>query len=306
MSDMAVEAIGALVPGGAKQGELIVDPQDGRRLRWIEVGAGRSTVVLEAGLATPGLTWAPILVALAPQCRVVAYDRAGVGASDPTGELTLASQVADAAALIRCLDTGPCILVGHSWGGLLVQLVAWEHPDLVAGLVLVDPTHEETVASLPWPARTAQTVIERSVQVFQKVGLLRRLVRRHVTASAQSATDDPHIQALLTAAWVDTYTGMQVRMTRTERKAAERSIVNIRQRRRVAQFPPVPVTVLSATRGLPKGIRGPWTALQGQVADAAGGDHLVVTGAGHYIHESHPQVVSGAILSHVAASNGPI
>ena len=48
------------------------------------------------------------------------------------------------------------MLAGHSWGGLLAQLVAFSRPDLVAGLVLMDPAHEETIATVPWRFRIAE------------------------------------------------------------------------------------------------------------------------------------------------------
>ena len=41
------------------------------------------------------------------------------------------------------------MLAGHSWGGVLVQMLALRRPDLVAGLVLVDPGHEEMESGLP-------------------------------------------------------------------------------------------------------------------------------------------------------------
>ena len=45
------------------------------------------------------------------------------------------------------------MLAGHSLGGILVQLLAFRRPDLVAGLVLVDPGHEEMESLLPLPLR---------------------------------------------------------------------------------------------------------------------------------------------------------
>jgi pimeloyl-ACP methyl ester carboxylesterase len=45
------------------------------------------------------------------------------------------------------------VLAGHSLGGILVQLLAFRRPDLVAGLVLVDPGHEEMESLLPLPLR---------------------------------------------------------------------------------------------------------------------------------------------------------
>jgi pimeloyl-ACP methyl ester carboxylesterase len=62
------------------------------------------------------------------------------------------------ASVITELASGPCVLAGHSWGGILVQLLAFRRPDLVAGLVLVDPGHEEMDSALPRPARWGMRV----------------------------------------------------------------------------------------------------------------------------------------------------
>jgi pimeloyl-ACP methyl ester carboxylesterase len=45
------------------------------------------------------------------------------------------------------------VLAGHSFGDMLVQLLAFRRPDLVAGLVLVDPGHEEMESGLPLALR---------------------------------------------------------------------------------------------------------------------------------------------------------
>src|SRR6201987_1358218 len=91
---------------------------------------------------------------LAPHVRVAAYDRAGLGGSAPApGLVTIDRQINDLASVITGLAAGPCVLAGHSWGGILVQLLAFRRPDLVAGLVLVDPGHEEMESALPLPVR---------------------------------------------------------------------------------------------------------------------------------------------------------
>ena len=61
--------------------------------------------------------------------------------------------------MITGLAAGPCVLAGHSRGGMLVQLLAFRRPDLVADLVLVDPGHEEMDSALPLPARWGWRVI---------------------------------------------------------------------------------------------------------------------------------------------------
>jgi pimeloyl-ACP methyl ester carboxylesterase len=100
---------------------------------------------------------------LAPHVHAVAYDRAGLGGSDPApGLAVIDRQVDDLASVITGLAAGPCVLAGHSWGGILVQLLAFRRPGLVAGLVLVDPGHEEIESGLPlalrWGWRTIRAV----------------------------------------------------------------------------------------------------------------------------------------------------
>jgi len=91
---------------------------------------------------------------LAPHVRVAAYDRAGLGGSAPApGLVTIDRQIDDLASVITGLAAGPCVLAGHSWGGVLVQLLAFRRPDLAAGLVLVDPGHEEMDSALPLSIR---------------------------------------------------------------------------------------------------------------------------------------------------------
>jgi pimeloyl-ACP methyl ester carboxylesterase len=128
-----------------------VDP--GRRVvRRVEAGAGEPAVVLEAGMNRGAASWRRVMPLLAPHVRVTAYDRAGIGGSDPApGLATIDRQMDDLASVITGVAAGPCVLAGHSMGGVLVQMLAMRRPDLVAGLVLVDPGHEEIENLLPLP-----------------------------------------------------------------------------------------------------------------------------------------------------------
>src|ERR1700733_4163577 len=123
-------------------------------VRRVQAGTGARAVVLEAGLNNAAASWDRVLPLLAPHVRVVAYDRAGLGGSAPAPDLvTIDRQIDDLASVIAGLGAGPCVLAGHSWGGILVQLLAFRRPDLAAGLVLVDPGHEEMKSALPLPVR---------------------------------------------------------------------------------------------------------------------------------------------------------
>lgn len=127
-----------------------------RFIRRLESGAGGPPVVLEAGLNGGADTWQRVIPMLEPYVRVVAYDRAGIGGSDPAPGLpTIERQLDDLTSIITGLDAGPAVLAGHSWGGILVQLLAFRRPELVAGLILVDPGHEQMERGLPLPLQWA-------------------------------------------------------------------------------------------------------------------------------------------------------
>jgi pimeloyl-ACP methyl ester carboxylesterase len=105
-------------------------------------GDGPETVIFEAGLGAGGFIWSSVADQLASTTRVCTYDRAGVGSSRqrPGNPPTSAGAMArEAWALFQAAGLrGPLVLVGHSFGGLIVQLVAAGHPEAVRGVVLVD------------------------------------------------------------------------------------------------------------------------------------------------------------------------
>jgi pimeloyl-ACP methyl ester carboxylesterase len=235
---------------------------------------------------------------VAAHTRVIAYDRAGTGASDPVSPLTVDGEIADLAALVSEAADGRCVLVGHSWGGLLVQMLAFRHPDLVAGLVLVDPADEEILAALPWPMRAAMSAPGNVALLAHRLGLLGRVIRAAFGPFARRLTADPRLQAVILDAYASCYAQRaQVQMLREENRLSTTAIPLIRKIRSSSALPDVPVVVLSATKGLPKGIRGRWTKRQaGLTAMASGGEHIIAADTGHAIHQERPEQVTTAVL----------
>lgn len=116
----------------------------GRALNLHCLGSGEPLVLFEAGGSDWSVIWALVQPAVAKNFRACAYDRAGLGYSDPAFlPRSPAATVKDLKALVVAakLPT-PFILVGHSLGGFIAKLYAALHPDDVAGLVLVDPAEE--------------------------------------------------------------------------------------------------------------------------------------------------------------------
>jgi pimeloyl-ACP methyl ester carboxylesterase len=156
----------AQIPAANTTRELI--DIGGRSLYLERGGAGEPTVVFECGYRNNGQiwsvdklpqTWEPaetprsmVLPGVSAFASVVAYDRPGtfldldnLSRSDPVPmPRSAGDMVADLHALLETAEVpAPYVLVGHSLGGLLTRLYASTHPDSVAGLVQIDPYHEE-------------------------------------------------------------------------------------------------------------------------------------------------------------------
>src|SRR5581483_1918466 len=123
----------------------------GRRLHFQVKGEGAPTVILEAAVFGCSVDYDAIQSEIARFTRVFAYDRAGMGWSDPSpAPRGIRERVDDLRTLLeRAGIEPPYLLVGASAGGLIVELFARSHPEEVVGLVLVDALDEETLARLP-------------------------------------------------------------------------------------------------------------------------------------------------------------
>ena len=119
---------------------------DGRSMRVRTLGVSdagrRPVVVFESGAGTGLNAWSAVLEDVSAFATVVAYDRAGIGASEDDGQPPTPRHVARKlrALLESTAVKPPYVLVGHSWGGLLIRVFAAVYPADVAGLVYVDST----------------------------------------------------------------------------------------------------------------------------------------------------------------------
>jgi pimeloyl-ACP methyl ester carboxylesterase len=106
---------------------------------------------MDAGNGEPCLAWASVQPAVAKFARVCAFDRAGLGWSEPSpNPRTLLSFVNEQHTLLaRAGIEPPYVLVGHSAGGLYARVYAHQYPEEVVGMVLVDAGHEDLDLRLP-------------------------------------------------------------------------------------------------------------------------------------------------------------
>lgn len=105
-------------------------------------GQGRPVVFIDTGWGDTAEGWQLLQGEVAQETRVCVYERAGYGWSEPGPDPRTSQQIVD--ELAQLLDRAevemPVVLVGHSFGGINVQLFACQHADQIVGLVLLDPS----------------------------------------------------------------------------------------------------------------------------------------------------------------------
>jgi len=132
-----------LLPGCASLPNSTLQKIGDRNVEFALTRHDTSPVVFENGLGGRMEWWNKVLPEIANDTTTFAYNRPGYGNSDPVATPRDGLHIVDELrALLR--DNGikpPYILIGHSLGGLYMQLYARRYPDEVSALILVDSTH---------------------------------------------------------------------------------------------------------------------------------------------------------------------
>jgi pimeloyl-ACP methyl ester carboxylesterase len=145
----------------------LVEVGDGRRIYVSDMGremASVPTVIFESGIAATSQNWLRVQEAVAGFTRAVSYDRGGLGWSSACVSERTPSNIARELRdlLQRAEIPGPYVLVGHSFGGLVVRRYAAMYPGEVVGVVLVDPMRTEE-----WPPvnESQRALLERGIRM---------------------------------------------------------------------------------------------------------------------------------------------
>ena len=134
----------------------------GHRLNIRCSGEGAPAVVLVSGLASDNHDWEPVERIVSESNLVCSYDRTGLGKSDDIDAVPTAQSAADNLHLLLSAAgvAGPLVLVGHSYGGLIAQLYAAQHPGNVTGVVLLDSLQKDNLD------RTAEILGDQAMALF--------------------------------------------------------------------------------------------------------------------------------------------
>jgi pimeloyl-ACP methyl ester carboxylesterase len=284
----------------------------GRRLNLHCLGKGSPIVILDGGLGDDMTEWRAVHARLARTTLVCAYDRAGLGFSDP-GPLprTASALAADLVALLRAAHLRPpYVLVGSSLAGLHIRLFADTHLRDVAGMVLVDPSFEHQVAAYEKATPAYTEAAERQVRTIGSC--IERLRAGPPAPGSQDYRDcigepDPDLPASVVAALAARTTPDTYRMIFSELQAfsgASSDEVDASRR----SYGDLPLIVLTAggvgTLDADGATRTRiWTGMHDRMAHlSSGGVNRIVPNATHHIQLSRPEAVIAAVDEVVAAA----
>jgi pimeloyl-ACP methyl ester carboxylesterase len=141
-----------------------IDIGRGCKLYLLEKGSGGPTVLFESGIAATNLNWHHIQEHVAQFTHTASYDRGGLGWSSAASSARTPGNIAiELHAMLEYAGIKPpYVLVGHSFGGLVMRRFALLYPDEVSGMILVDPMRVEE-----WPPMDAskQSQLDRGIRL---------------------------------------------------------------------------------------------------------------------------------------------
>jgi pimeloyl-ACP methyl ester carboxylesterase len=107
-------------------------------IHYLEAGVGEPLVLIH-GWPQTSHCWNKVMPALARKFRVIAPDLRGFGLSDKDGlPLSRAQLAADIVSLLDALEIEKAHIAGHDWGGMVALKMAFDSPDRINKLCLID------------------------------------------------------------------------------------------------------------------------------------------------------------------------
>ena len=294
---------------------------DGQRLHLVCAGSGQPAVLFESGIAASSLSWAGVFPDVAAFTRVCAYDRAGLGWSDPSrAPRTVTRMVTELRGIVaHAAADGPAVLVGHSFGAFLALAYASQYPAGTAGLVLLDPPSEWHQLTRPQTRLLWGGIqLSRIGAVLARVGVVRAClalltggapsVPRHfvrVFGPKAARTVErlvgevrklpPGVHPIVQALWCQPkcFRAMADHLGALQEMAAAVG--------RVTSLADVPLVIISGSHESPDTI-----AAHRQLAQLSSrGRHMIATNSGHWIQLDEPGIVVTTIREIVERARRP-
>jgi pimeloyl-ACP methyl ester carboxylesterase len=291
-----------------------------------EARASQPTVILEAGAGDFSVEWSLVQPGVAQFARVCSYDRAGMGWSDLGPHPRTMHQIVY--ELHTLLDRGgvrpPYVLVGQSYGGMLVRLYASTYPAEVAGMVLIEPGSDDPIRVIgnnP-PVRASKLATGKPIPAVQKSNPIhdsdiRGNIRQQMEAGARSLAAHPNDpprdklppDAQRMRAWaLGTVKHIAAGVNPYEIEVEE--LAGLRAERAKSEYPYGDMPLVVLTRGLTDEGRPDTTEgaeehrkEHGALAKLSrNGRQVIATHSGHHVHLDEPELVIESIREVVAST----
>ena len=262
-------------------------------------GRGPVMVLLQAGLNDFSLQWSRLQPLLAQETRTCSYDRAGLGWSEPSpSPPTITHAVDDLHAVVQSTSAdAPLVLVGHSYGSLLVRLYAQQHPENIRAIVLLDPANEFMAERMPGYAQALASAVDQ----FRKLARLASLGL--IALSSKSVPADR-----LDGEALQQYRAVVAAGSFFKAAAAETAemLNNLRAMQAAPQTALASIPVVIISRGQPEAIPGlpnksaqtleqTWADLQTDLVNRLNARQIIAERSGHDIQLSQPELVHDII-----------
>jgi pimeloyl-ACP methyl ester carboxylesterase len=270
---------------------------NGLRMHFSCIGQGSPTVVLDSGLSDTWLHWYKVQPEVAKFTRVCAYDRAGLGWSDPRpGPRTSRAIAEEMHTLLRNAGLAPpFVLAGHSMGGLDSLMFASLYRPEVAGMVLVDSSHPDQLRRFPPEPGSFVEQWRRAIErdrVLMPFGIPRLF--------GWCGTSLPERRAAFRSF---DCTVQQKLGTIAEIAGFNDSLDQVRAAGSLGDIPLIVVSQAPSTGDMKasKAFLAVWSSLQEELARlSTRGSRVIAEGSSHQVHRDRPDVVIAAIRDVVA------
>ena len=271
-------------------------------VRVISAGAGSPAVLFDSPLGTPLEAWSLVAPSIADQTQVILWDRPGIGGSGPFQPLDAAGMADAMAAVVARVGASSVVAVGHSRGGIDVLALAAFRPELVAGLVLVEPSHPEQLTRMP----DADGRLLGAVRILAKgpgpVAQLPALaIRTIVRIAGQRARPGARLLAELAPTIARRADGFMA-----EHDAGPALLADVGAALTERGLPDVPLVVLTGDENYSDPAdQAVWATMHAELVDLSDRGRHVHVACGHEMPFSHPGAVIDAIRDVLAESAGP-
>ena len=263
---------------------------DGVRLRYAVHGRGRPLVLIHGnGAMIEDFELSGIVATLAQRYRVILFDRPGFGhsARPPRRDWSPAAQASLLVAAAVRLKADRPLVVGHSWGAMVACAWALDHPDALAGLVLVSGFY--------FPSTRLD--LDTSFSALPGVGAAMRAsmaggLGRMLGASVAAKLFAPNAP---TPAWLAGFPAdLALRRSQLDASAADTAAMNPAATAMASRYPGIAVPVAIVT-GDGDRIVDPASQSMVLARRVRHARLTVLPGIGHMVHHSAPAALVAAI-----------